>query len=138
MINLKHNPNLIKIDEAPNGNVIYHIYSDGEITSEKGGGVYGQRSRFTQTHPISQTNHIRLSNYDIFKFPLTDGYNNKYAIYLQFGTIDGLKSYYIDRSKRTSSGFEFELWNKHYDSDSFSRIPSINKSKKIFEKIINS
>ena len=80
MINLKHNPNLIKIDEAPNGNVIYHIYSDGEITSEKGGGVYGQRSRFTQTHPISQTNHIRLSNYDIFKFPLTDGYNNKYAI----------------------------------------------------------
>lgn len=80
MINLKHNPNLIKIDEAPNGNVIYHIYSDGEITSEKGGGVYGQRSRFTQTHPISQTNHIRLSNYDIFKFPLTDDYNNKYAI----------------------------------------------------------
>lgn len=64
--------------------------------------------------------------------------NNKYAIYLQFGTIDGLKSYYIDRSKRTSSSFEFELWNKHYDSDSFSRIPSINKSKNIFEKIINS
>ncbi len=39
-----HNPALIRPDLAPNENIIYHLYSDGTITRQKGGKVYGQRS----------------------------------------------------------------------------------------------
>jgi hypothetical protein len=39
-----HNPELIKKDEAPNANIIYHLYSDGTITRQKGGSAYGRRS----------------------------------------------------------------------------------------------
>lgn len=33
--------------ESPNGNVIYHLYDNGEITHQKGGWAYQQRSEFT-------------------------------------------------------------------------------------------
>ena len=39
-----HDPSLIKPEEQPNGNIIYHLYSDGTITRQKGGWAYGQRS----------------------------------------------------------------------------------------------
>ena len=42
-----HNPDLVKPDEAPNANRITHIYEDGEITNQKGGSAYGQRSETT-------------------------------------------------------------------------------------------
>jgi hypothetical protein len=52
MILIYHNPNLVKPDESPNGNRIYHIYSDGEITNQKGGFAYLKRSEFTEKSPI--------------------------------------------------------------------------------------
>ena len=37
---------LIDPDEAPNGNIIHHLYADGTITFQKGGSAYLQRSEF--------------------------------------------------------------------------------------------
>jgi len=39
-------------NESPNGNHMYHLYSDGEITSQKGGWAYGQRSVFQWSSPV--------------------------------------------------------------------------------------
>ena len=50
-INQSHNFNLIDPNETPNANIIYHVYSDGEITYQKGGWVYQQRSVFTLKYP---------------------------------------------------------------------------------------
>jgi len=47
-----HNPNLVQPDESPNGNTIYHIYSDGEITEQKGGWAYLQRSERSLEYTI--------------------------------------------------------------------------------------
>ena len=47
LIDKCHNPDLVIRDESPNGNTIYHIYSDGEITEQKGGWAYLQRSERT-------------------------------------------------------------------------------------------
>lgn len=40
---------LINPKESPNGNQIYHLYSTGEISFQKGGWAYMQRSEF-MTH----------------------------------------------------------------------------------------
>lgn len=37
---------LVNFDESPNGNIIYHLYSTGEISCQKGGKVYLQRGEF--------------------------------------------------------------------------------------------
>jgi hypothetical protein len=37
---------LINIDKSPNGNTIYHLYSTGEISCQKGGRFYLQRGEF--------------------------------------------------------------------------------------------
>ncbi len=37
---------LIDPDQSPNGNIIYHLYSDGSVTYQKGGWAYLQRSEF--------------------------------------------------------------------------------------------
>ena len=47
-----HDPNLVHPDESPNGNWIYHIYSDGEVTHQKGGFAYLRRSEFIEKSPI--------------------------------------------------------------------------------------
>lgn len=39
-----HNPRLVDPDEAPNANIIYRLWCDGQLTSEKGGAAFGQRS----------------------------------------------------------------------------------------------
>ena len=39
-----HNTGLIVKDMSPNENIIYHLYSDGTITRQKGGWAYGRRS----------------------------------------------------------------------------------------------
>ena len=41
-----HNPDLVDITKAPNENQIYHLYSDGTITHQKGSWAYGKRSIF--------------------------------------------------------------------------------------------
>lgn len=43
---------LVEPNEDPNGNTIYHLYSDGEITFQKGGFAYRRRSEFTQKPPV--------------------------------------------------------------------------------------
>jgi predicted acetyltransferase len=62
MINKYHNPSLVNPEEAPNANTIYHIYSDGEITYQKGGDAYLCRSEF----PFKESLNIEL---DAERFP---------------------------------------------------------------------
>lgn len=52
---------LVHPDESPNANTIYHLYNDGEITSEKGGWAYGQRSVFTSAYPIKNCHLLRFT-----------------------------------------------------------------------------
>jgi hypothetical protein len=70
MVNRCHNPSLVKPDESPNGNTIYHIYSDGEITIQKGEWAYSRRIEF----PLYYSLGLQL---DREKFPsktLSHGY----------------------------------------------------------------
>ncbi len=61
----KNSPNgLLKPDEAPNSNIIYHLYNDGMITSQKGGFAYLLRTENIVSIPLYQD--VRLSP---FKFP---------------------------------------------------------------------
>ena len=41
-----NNPDLVDTKQAPNENLIYHLYSDGTITRQKGSWAYGKRSIF--------------------------------------------------------------------------------------------
>ncbi len=50
---------LINSEESPNANIIYHLYSDGEITSQKGGWAYGQRSVFTSASRVIYDDEIK-------------------------------------------------------------------------------
>ena len=50
-----NNPKLINTQEAPNENTIYHIYSDGEITQQKGSWAYCNRSEFTLYLPFNKS-----------------------------------------------------------------------------------
>lgn len=52
---------LIHRDESPNANTIYHLYYDGEITSEKGGWAYGQRSVFISARPVQNNDRLRFT-----------------------------------------------------------------------------
>lgn len=64
LINKSHNPNLIIPTESPNGNRICHIYSDGEITDQKGGWAYLKRSETIVKYKIS-FNYILSVNFPI-------------------------------------------------------------------------
>jgi len=67
-----HNPELLKKEEQPNANTIYHVYSDGEITEEKGGWAFGNRSIRTLKDNIVPNNYVAL-------FPVRRGYNDSYG-----------------------------------------------------------
>ena len=67
-----HNPGLVLPEESPNGNWITHLYSYGEITSQKGGWAYLQRSEFTFSYDRFKKNYSDL-------FPMKRD-NNTYAI----------------------------------------------------------
>ena len=75
MIDSMHDPSLIIPTEQPNGNRIYHLYSDGEITNQKGGWAYLKRGEFTDKFSIS-------GNYRKYIFPINNG-NVSYAILTQ-------------------------------------------------------
>ena len=68
-----HNPELVKPNDSPNSNIITHIYSDGEITEQKGGFAYLKRSERTTKCPISNIDNGNLKKinlkFDITKFP---------------------------------------------------------------------
>ena len=52
---------LIIPTESPNGNLIYHLYENGEITFQKGGWAYLERSEFTSKHLIYYSNMLNLN-----------------------------------------------------------------------------
>jgi hypothetical protein len=66
---------LIKLDKAPNSNIIYHFYNDGEITSQKGGFAYNLRSEFTYKPSL-----IDIFKNVCFKLPIKLNENISYAI----------------------------------------------------------
>ena len=67
-----HNPGLIHPEESPNSNTIYHIYNDGEITDQKGGWAYQQRT-------MRPTWYGLCRSFDATKFPLKSGDQNQYG-----------------------------------------------------------
>jgi hypothetical protein len=73
-IHKAHNPKLVIFDESPNGNTIYHIYCNGEITYQKGGWAYLQRSEFNDSYALS----LKKNYYDIF--PIKNNVKHSYAI----------------------------------------------------------
>lgn len=52
MVKKYHNPKLIEPDLSPNENTIYKIYSDFEVSSEKGGWSYGSHTLFSYLTPL--------------------------------------------------------------------------------------
>ena len=72
-----HNPSLVIPEESPNGNIIYHLYSDGEITYQKGGSAYLNRTEFPDSSGSAITNINNNNNkLDINNFPLIRNGNN--------------------------------------------------------------
>jgi hypothetical protein len=65
---------LINNNESPNGNQIYHLYSTGEISFQKGGSAYMRRSEFMT--------HGKLLNYKNLnlKFPKESADGSTYVI----------------------------------------------------------
>ncbi len=51
LIKSRNNPKLVDTELSPLENTIYHVYSDGEITEQKGSWGYGQRSERTIIEP---------------------------------------------------------------------------------------
>jgi hypothetical protein len=67
-----HNPKLVDRTKAPNENIIYHLYSDGTITYQKGGDAYGMRTMFDLRGRI-------IGRLPLFTFPLKSD-DDTYAI----------------------------------------------------------
>jgi hypothetical protein len=65
---------LVNPDEAPNGNIIYHLYSDGGITFQKGGRAYLARSEFSTESTIGGHRELRM------QFPNEADYGRTYVI----------------------------------------------------------
>jgi hypothetical protein len=62
-------------EDAPNRNIIYHLYSDGEITFQKGGQAYYLfRSEFSIELTIGGHRELRM------KFPNEADYGRTYVI----------------------------------------------------------
>jgi hypothetical protein len=68
---------LVNPNESPNGNIIYHLYDDGEITQQKGGWSYLSRGEFPVAYPI-------FYGKKIYQFPISCGNGaHTYAILTQ-------------------------------------------------------
>lgn len=68
MLEELNNDSLVNNNESPNANIIYHLYNDGNITSQKGGWAYGQRSEFIVASGINIKMNLDI---DKFKYLLT-------------------------------------------------------------------
>ena len=62
---------------SPNGNQIYHFYSNGEITFQKGAWAYRQRSEFNLEYSLNNSKNFA------FKFVNLAADNITYAILTQ-------------------------------------------------------
>lgn len=65
---------LVNPNESPNGNQIYHLYSTGEISFQKGGSAYMQRSEFMLLSDIRNYQKLAL------KFPKRSADGSTYVI----------------------------------------------------------
>ena len=65
-----HDPTLIDPELSPNENTIYKIYSDFEVTSEKGGWAYGSRTLFSYLTPLFNRSPVGI---DPFPCPIPNG-----------------------------------------------------------------
>jgi hypothetical protein len=52
---------------SPNGNLIYHLYSDGTVTFQKGAYAYLQRSEFTDKSKLYPEKPLNDLNYSFVK-----------------------------------------------------------------------
>jgi hypothetical protein len=68
---------LVNPKDSPNGNTIYHLYSDGGITFQKGGWAYLQRSEFATESTIGGHRELKMS------FPNEASYGKTYVILTQ-------------------------------------------------------
>ena len=75
LITKYHNPSLVDSHAMPSENTIYKIYSDFEVTSEKGGWGYGGHTLFGYLTPLFNRNV-----YGIIDFPCIVKPNFSYAI----------------------------------------------------------
>jgi len=66
--------------ESPNGNIIYHLYNDGEITHQKGGWAYLQRTEFSVQPPL-------FYGQSPYTFPM-QVYDHTYAILTESECLD--------------------------------------------------
>ncbi len=72
-----NNLKLIDTNMSPLENTIYHIYSDGEITEQKGSWAYGQRNERTWTYPVFENIYVK----DLFPFEINNSFGTfGYAI----------------------------------------------------------
>jgi hypothetical protein len=85
---------LLNETESPNGNIIYHLYSDGNITFQKGGWAYLQRSEFSAEPTIGGHRELRM------QFPNEASYGLTYVVltreeckYFRGKMIELLKKY---------------------------------------------
>lgn len=81
LITKYHDPSLVKPLESPNGNIIYHLYNDGEITQQKGGYAYMARTEFTVESSVKNgldPNHFPIRKNSIGYAIMT--YENAIAI----------------------------------------------------------
>ena len=81
-----NNPNLVNIKEIPIKNIIYHLYNNGQITSQKGGWAYSCLGE-TTNYKFRIINNARI----YFRFPniLPDG--TSYAILTEIECIEFYK-----------------------------------------------
>lgn len=88
-----NNLKLIDTNMAPLENTVYHIYSDGEITEQKGSWAYGQRNERTLTCP----QFPNIYHKDLFPYERKSDYGTfGYAIVTLNGAdkiIEMMKSY---------------------------------------------
>jgi hypothetical protein len=54
---------LLDPNAQPNANTIYHFYNDGQITQQKGGWAYLQRSEFDIKYPIAKQLNLDTSKF---------------------------------------------------------------------------
>jgi hypothetical protein len=70
LIEKNHDKSLVNKELAPNDNIIYHIYNDGEITEQKGSWAYLARTERTLENGIS-------NNFNSNIFPIKSIYDDK-------------------------------------------------------------
>jgi hypothetical protein len=63
MLKEYHDVSLVKRGEAPGANTIYHLYQNGNITFQKGGHAYLERSEFDLSPSISKNLKLDIENF---------------------------------------------------------------------------